>query len=105
LAAASIGRAPSLFVGTPSSWQPALFTGAQFSVWGDYTLNLGVFADEAICYFTKIYGQFRGAGESVRVYQMGQDGRMVWHARSAQGADGQSVKGSGRYFWYNQWNK
>ncbi len=100
-----IGRANSLFVGTPDSGQLAQFTGSQFSVWGDNTLDLGVFADEAICYFTKVYGQFRGAGESVRLYQVAQGSRNVWFARSRQGADGASVKGSGQCFYYNQSNK
>jgi hypothetical protein len=99
------GRATSLFVGTPNSGQLALFTGAQFSTWGDNTLNLGVFTDEAICYFTKVYGKFRGAGESVRIYQVASGSRFLWYAKSAQGGSGEGVKGSGRCFYFNQSNK
>jgi hypothetical protein len=99
------GRAVSLFVGTPSSGQLAQFTGSDFVVSGDYTLNLGVHTDEAICFFTRIFGKFRGAGESVRVYQVADGSRYLWYAKSQQGGSGSGVKGQGKCFWFNQWDK
>jgi hypothetical protein len=99
------GRAVSLFVGTPNSGQLALFTGSDFFVQGNYTLPLGVYSDEAVCFFTRIFGKFAGAGESVRLYQVASGGRYQWYAKSTQGGSGSGVKGQGKCFWYNQWNK
>ncbi len=99
------GRAVSLFVGTPSSGQLALFTGSDFWVQGNYTLPLGIYSDEAVCFFTRIFGRFAGAGESVRIYQVASGNRYQWYAKSTQGGSGSGVKGQGKCFWYNQWNK
>jgi hypothetical protein len=100
-----LGRAVSLFVGTPGSGQLATFTGGDFWVQGDFTVDLGVYSDEAICYFTKIFGKFRGAGEQVRLNQIADGSRFMWQARSKQGGSGSGVKGQGKCFWFNQANK
>ncbi len=99
-----MGQAVSLFVGTPNSGQLAQFTGAEFSVSGDYTLNLNVHTDEAICYFTKIYGGYRGAGDYVRLYQVADGSRNLWYARSRQD-DGSGIRAVGRCFYFHQSNK
>jgi hypothetical protein len=95
----------SLFVGTPSGGKACHFTGSPFSVSGNYTLNLNVYTDEAICYFTKISGKFRGGGEFVKVYPVSVGGgRYKWYAKSTQGGDGSAVSASGRCFWFHQWD-
>ncbi|HYO98139.1 MAG TPA: hypothetical protein VER33_26725 [Polyangiaceae bacterium] len=94
----------SLFVGTPGGSRAAHYTGVPFGVGGNSTLDLGVYTDEAICFFTKISGKFRGSGESVRLYTESTPSGWVWHARSRQGSGGSSVRAEGRCFYYNQWD-
>jgi hypothetical protein len=99
------GRSVSLFAGTPSSGQLAMFTGSDFWVSGNFTLNLGVHSDEAICYFTQVFGKFRGGGESVRLYQVADGSRWLWYAQATQGTGGKQVKGVGKCYYFNQSNK
>ncbi len=99
------GEGVSLFVGTPNSGKLARFTGSQFSVSGNTTLNLGVYSDEAICYFTKVYGKWETWDDSVRLYQIAQSGRNVWVARSSATNGDSGIKASGQCFYFNQWDK
>ncbi|MBK7585284.1 MAG: hypothetical protein IPI67_34485 [Myxococcales bacterium] len=98
-------QANSLFVGTPSGGKACHFTGVPFSVSGNVTLNLGVYTDDAICYFTHIHGKFAGGGEKVRIYPVDAGGgRFLWYARSWQGGSGSSINAKGRCYFYNQWD-
>ncbi len=100
------GTANSLFVGTPSGGKLAHYTGSPFLVGGNATLNLGVYTDDAFCFFTHIMGQYRGGGESVRVYTVFESatGRYLWYARSRQGDDGNAIQATGRCYYYHQWD-
>ena len=97
--------ANSLFVGTPSGGKLAHYTGVPFSVTGNYTLNLGVYTDDAFCFFTTVRGKFRGGSESVAVYPVYQSstGRYLWYAKS-QSQQGSSVRATGRCYYYHQWD-
>jgi hypothetical protein len=96
----------SLFVGTPSGGKAAHYTGIPFSVSGNYTLNLGVHTDEAICFFTHISGKFRGGAEFERLYTSYESatGRYLWYAQSSYGSSGGHLNGQGRCYYYNQWD-
>lgn len=96
----------SLFVGTPSGGKLARYVGAPFSVQGNYTLNLGVYTDEAICFLTRISGKYRGYGEEVKLYPVLQSstGRYLYYARAKQGGAGASVRGEGRCYYFHQWD-
>ncbi len=94
------GRAVSLFVGTPNSGRLAKFTGAEFSVTGNSTMSLGVFTDEAICYFTKFYG----AG-AARLFQVADGSRNVWTVKTARIDSDRGVRAVGRCFWFHQSDK
>ncbi|HMR06473.1 MAG TPA: hypothetical protein PKA88_11865 [Polyangiaceae bacterium] len=97
--------AHSLFVGTPSGGKLAHYTGVPFSVYGNYTLNLNVYTDDAFCFFTTIKGRFRGGGEAVRVYPVLEQssGRYIWYAQS-KSQQGTSVSATGRCYYYHQWD-
>lgn len=78
--------ATSLFVGTPSSGKTAHFAGAWW-VNSNYTVAMAN-AAQTICYLTKISGQFRGGGESVRIwegYDM-QQGIYRWYMTASHGS-------------------
>ncbi len=97
--------ANSLFVGTPSGGKLCHYTGVPFAVWGDSLLNLGVYTDQAFCFFTKIAGKYRGGGEGVAVYPVYQSssGRYLWYAKSWSDTD-TSVRGEGRCYYFHQWD-
>lgn len=89
----------SLFVGTPSGGKACHYTGVPFLVSGTVTLDLGVPIDQAVCFFTKIRGKFRGGGEAVSLYH--QNSR--WYA-SSQSQQGSSVGAEGRCYYFHQWD-
>ena len=101
-----IANAVSLFVGTPSGGKVPHYTGTPFATWGTFTLNLGVYTDDAFCFFTHITGGFRGGGESVRLFTQyeASSGRYLWYAQTTQGGAGNQVRGEGRCYYYHQWD-
>jgi hypothetical protein len=94
----------SLFVGTPGGSNVPNFMNVGAFTQQNFTVALAR-TDEAICYFTKITGKFRGGGESAHLFRANDAaGVERWHLRTTKGGASNFVRADARCFPFHQPN-
>lgn len=95
--------ATSLFVGTPGgSNVPTFFNVGAGSQQG-FQATLAS-ANDAICYFTKIMGEFRGGGEAAHLFRRTEGGIPRWILATRKGGASDFVRAEARCFPFHQPN-